>query len=69
MSEGKKRRWFQIHLSTAILLMLAASALMWLNLGLGPYGWPVHAYSYDYTYRNGSMNVCGTRKRVHSYIH
>lgn len=25
------RRWFQIHLSTAVLLMIFASVLMWLN--------------------------------------
>jgi len=28
----KKRPWFQIHLSTAILLMLVAGALMWANI-------------------------------------
>src|SRR5690349_8032236 len=28
------RRWFQIHLSTAVLLMLTASLLLWLNLRL-----------------------------------
>jgi hypothetical protein len=26
-----KRRWFQIHLSTAIMLMFVAGALMWQN--------------------------------------
>jgi hypothetical protein len=29
-----KRRWFQIHLSTAIVMMFAASGLLWLNLRL-----------------------------------
>src|SRR4051794_22733661 len=28
----KPRRWFQIHLSTAIVLMFVASGLLWLNL-------------------------------------
>jgi len=45
------RRWFQIHLSTALILMLAASLLLWANVtpdieysGSLPwevcYGWP-----------------------------
>jgi hypothetical protein len=29
---ARKRRWFQFHLSTAIVLMFVASALLWLNL-------------------------------------
>jgi len=29
----KPRRWFQIHLSTAIALMFVAGGLMWLNFG------------------------------------
>jgi hypothetical protein len=29
-----KRRWFQIHLSTAIVLMFITSALLWANLQL-----------------------------------
>jgi hypothetical protein len=28
-----KRRWFQIHLSTAVVLMLAAGILLWANIG------------------------------------
>ena len=31
MSE-RKRRWFQIHLSTAVVMMFAASGLLYLNL-------------------------------------
>jgi hypothetical protein len=27
-----KRKWFQIHLSTAIIMMLASSVLLWVNL-------------------------------------
>ena len=55
MSE-KKRRWFQIHLSTAIVMMFVAGTMMWINFRLaGSYvrtegninwlestsGWPV----------------------------
>jgi hypothetical protein len=29
----KKRPWFQFHLSTAIVMMLVAAGLLWLNLG------------------------------------
>lgn len=32
MSEPSKRRWFQIHLSTAAVLMFLAGGLIWLNL-------------------------------------
>ena len=28
----KKRRWFQIHLSTAVVLMFVAGGLMWANV-------------------------------------
>lgn len=27
-----KRRWFQIHLSTAVMLMFCAGGLLWLNV-------------------------------------
>jgi hypothetical protein len=27
-----KRRWFQIHLSTAVVLMFVAGAMIWVNL-------------------------------------
>ena len=32
MSEQPKRRWFQFHLSTAIVLMFVAGGLLWLNM-------------------------------------
>lgn len=32
MSEPKPRRWFQIHLSTAVVLMFVAGALIWANV-------------------------------------
>ena len=32
MSESKPRRWLQIHLSTAIAMMLVASVLVWANV-------------------------------------
>lgn len=31
MSDKPKRAWFQIHLSTAIVLMFVAGGLMWAN--------------------------------------
>ena len=34
MSE-KKRRWFQIHLSTAVMLMFGAGILLWVNFRIG----------------------------------
>ena len=46
-----KRRWFQIHLSTAIVLMFVAGGLVWLNVrqhtvnfSVIEYGWPMAAY-------------------------
>jgi hypothetical protein len=54
MSEKPKRRFFQIHLSTAVVLMFVAGGLMWLNMiqhwilaGRGPnaYGWPYFFYA------------------------
>ncbi|MBI3830349.1 MAG: hypothetical protein HY291_12585 [Planctomycetes bacterium] len=32
MSEPRKRRWFQIHLSTALIAMFAAATLLYLNV-------------------------------------
>ena len=32
MTERSKRGWFQIHLSTAIILMFACAALMYANM-------------------------------------
>ncbi len=57
MSTTPKRRFWQIHLSTALILMLTASALLWANLiphtydgkpdpdyiSGKIYGWPVDA--------------------------
>ena len=54
----RERPWFQYHLSTAIVLMFAAAALLWLNLGLREhrlYGWPFHVYSYDFTYYDAAI--------------
>jgi len=31
---GKRRAWFQIHLSTAIVMMFVAGGLMWMNMRL-----------------------------------
>ena len=50
----RPRRFWQIHLSTAMILMLAAASLLYLNLnpqvhGFGPwYGWPAIAYRGDF---------------------
>jgi hypothetical protein len=30
--QAMKRRWFQIHLSTAIVMMFVAGGLLWINL-------------------------------------
>ena len=32
----KKRRWFRIHLSTAVVLMLVATGLVWANVRSSP---------------------------------
>lgn len=32
MTKKKKRPWFQLHLSTCIVLMVVAGVLLWLNL-------------------------------------
>lgn len=58
MSE-KKRRWFQIHLSTAVVLMFVAGAILWANVAshefvylnnkskaweaIAVHGWPIYA--------------------------
>jgi len=52
----KKRRWFQVHLSTAIALMLVSAVLVWANMRVqdvpyenhadlfrANYGWPLTA--------------------------
>jgi hypothetical protein len=40
-----KRRWFQIHLSTALVLMVVAGGLLWANLGRSR----VYISDYDHT--------------------
>ena len=53
MSDNK-RRWFQVHLSTAIVMMFVAGGMMWVNFGWArtafdetqagtqyAHGWPV----------------------------
>ena len=32
MSESQRRKWLQVHLSTAVLLMFVAGALIWVNV-------------------------------------
>ncbi|MBI3828917.1 MAG: hypothetical protein HY291_05345 [Planctomycetes bacterium] len=59
METGKPRRWFQLHLSTCVAMMLIAAGLLWLNVRpitnpmwegaeldfLTGYGWPlIHYY-------------------------
>ncbi len=59
MSEPRKRRWFQLHLSTCVVLMIVAGFLVFLNLdvtlhywkreifgasGMLTRGWPVIAH-------------------------
>ena len=56
MDEKVRRRWFQIHLSTMLIVSFSAGVLLWMNFGLtslGPMGWPFHYYSYDWTYFDG----------------
>lgn len=58
------RRWLQIHLSTAIVLMFAASGILWLNTKESAARWPpgvyyepmppgyhCKAFGWPYTYR------------------
>src|SRR6185436_7080909 len=59
MSEPGRRRWFQLHLSTCILLMMVAGGLLYTNMhasnfagvpgelglmGARVYGWPAPVY-------------------------
>ena len=48
MSDNK-RRWFQIHLSTLLIMVFCAAALLWLNMSLSLIG--------DITTREGHMGV------------
>lgn len=41
----KTRPWFQVHLSTAVVLMLVASGLVLLNLRVSTEGWQLFARS------------------------
>ena len=42
MSEPRPRRWFQLHLTTAIVLMLVAAGLVWANMTRKPYWSKLH---------------------------
>ncbi len=67
MSESKKRRWLQWHLSTCIVLMFVASGILWVNVRptknpvwegttqnfLEAYGWPL---TYFFT-ENGELTL------------
>jgi hypothetical protein len=57
------RKWFQIHLSTAIVLMVLAGGMVWLNVSWQQsvlfdshgghqyaYGWPVHCFVVKHQY-------------------
>jgi len=48
-AEPGKRKWFQIHLSTAVALLVVSGALLWANFAsvqnvLSGYGWPTFHY-------------------------
>ena len=51
MSDKPRRPWFQIHLSTAIVLMFVAGGLLWANLNAHPKsyvsGYEISEDSYD----------------------
>jgi len=77
MSETPKRRFFQIHLSTAIVLMFVAGGLLWLNLRgrvdilvqssvVVVFGWPCDAY-YDHYQLN--MHESPSLKSIKSEWH
>src|SRR6266404_1141238 len=50
MTDKPRRPWFQIHLSTAIVLMFVAGGILWLNVTpdwahmSSVYGWPKGFY-------------------------
>lgn len=48
MSETPKRRWFQIHLSTAIAGMFLAGLLLFLNLGVNETERPWSEYPHEF---------------------
>lgn len=62
-----KRRFWQIHLSTAVVTMLVAGIILWLNLtpkliSRGPngealsFGWPLQAIRYDFSEKVGDYS-------------
>ena len=78
MSEGPPRRkWLQVHLSTAVLLMLAAGGLIWMNV-TGRHSeleWMSHSlynrieiekYGWPYTVVRWITEVSGTYKNRYS---
>jgi hypothetical protein len=77
MSDKPKRAWFQIHLSTAIVLMFAAAGLLWVNAAPAEdrrnwtttfrYGFPKFFYHRDYDHR-GSGDFEGDRFSVPSFV-
>ena len=51
MSDRPKRRWFQFHLSTALILMFSTGIIIWLNVSrvmLQPRGWPCEMESFEW---------------------
>ena len=50
MSDKPKRGWFQIHLSTAIVLMIVASLILMRNLVTSPKGWPIEFHTTPFKY-------------------
>ena len=57
MSEPTKRHWFQIHLSTAVVLMITAGGGMWANFHeyMGNY-YPVHGWPIPYDPEIGNFS-------------
>jgi|SRR5579862_1468022 len=53
MAEVPRRKWLQVHLSTAVVLMFAAGGLIWANTiaevdgGARYYGWPFIIYAHQ----------------------
>lgn len=52
-----KRRWFQFHLSTCIVMMLAAGVVLWMNFRRPPEMWHV-AYDHDIFFRYSGWPFC-----------
>jgi hypothetical protein len=62
------RKWFQIHLSTAVILVLVAGGLLYVNLSPAhrqgsPLDWPLYADDDDWYYE---ANDCGWPWILHS---